>query len=92
MIRITDTISQIELLFDNNIFNIEKWEIYINSIYDNSADLFKNDLKEYLESGNYSYEKDILPIINSVYGHVSLKIVQDFFYKVTDGLHKKNNI
>lgn len=89
MIRIIDTILQVGSLFDNKIFNIEKWEIYINSIYDKSADLFKNDLKEYLESGNYSYEKDILPIINDVYGHTSLKTLQDSFYKVTDGLNER---
>ena len=69
MIRIIDTLSQIDSLFDNETFNNEKWEIYINSIYDESADIFKSDLKEYLESGNYVYEKDILPIINAVHGH-----------------------
>ena len=36
MIKIIDTYSQIESLFDNGTFNVEKWELYINSIYDNS--------------------------------------------------------
>ena len=89
MIRIIDTLSQIDSLFDNETFNNEKWEIYINSIYDESADIFKSDLKEYLESGNYVYEKDILPIINAVHGHTSLQTLQTSFYKVTDGLNEK---
>lgn len=89
MIRIIDTLSQIDSLFDNGTFNKEKWEIYINSIYDKSADIFKSDLKEYLDSGNYIYEKDILPIINAVHGHVSLQILQTSFHKVTNGLNKR---
>lgn len=89
MIKIIDTLSQINSLFDNRTFNIGKWENYINSIYDKSADIFKNDLKEYLESGDYIYEKDILPIINAVYENVSLQILQTSFYKVTDRLNDK---
>lgn len=89
MIKIIDTLSQINSLFDNRTFNIGKWGNYINSIYDKSADIFKNDLKEYLESGDYIYEKDILPIINAVYENVSLQILQTSFYKVTDGLNDK---
>ena len=89
MIKIIDTLSQINSLFDDRTFNIGKWENYINSIYDKSADIFKNDLKEYLESGDYIYEKDILPIINAVYDNISLQILQTSFYKVTDKLNDK---
>lgn len=89
MIKIIDTLSQINSLFDDRTFNIEKWENYINSTYDKSADIFKNDLKEYLESGDYIYEKDILPIINAVYENISLQILQTSFYKVTDKLNDK---
>ena len=89
MIKIIDTLSQINSLFDDRTFNIRKWENYINSIYDKSADIFKNDLKEYLESGDYIYEKDILPIINDVYENVSLQILQTSFNKVTDRLNDK---
>lgn len=89
MIKIIDTLAQINSLFDDRTFNIGKWENYINSIYDKSADIFKNDLKEYLESGDYIYEKDILPIINAVYDNISLQILQTSFYKVTDKLNDK---
>lgn len=79
MIKIIDTLSQIDSLFDNGNFIIEKWENYINSTYARSAGVFKKDLKEYLESGNYVYKKDILPIINSVYNNTSLQILQVLF-------------
>ena len=89
MIKIIDTVAQIDSLFDNETLNHEKWEIYINSIYENSADIFKDDLNEYLDSGNYIYEKDILPIINAVYGNTSLQMLQTSFCKVTDVLNAK---
>ena len=89
MIKIIDTLSQINSLFDDRTFNIGKWENYINSTYDKSADIFKNDLKEQLESGDYIYEKDILPIINAVYDNISLQILKTSFYKVTDRLNDK---
>lgn len=89
MIRIIDTLPQVASLFDNKAFNEEKWESYINSIYDKSADIFKSDLKEYLESGNYIWEKDILPIINAVQGHASLQTLQTSFHKVTNGLNER---
>lgn len=89
MIRIIDTLPQVASLFDDKAFNEEKWESYINSIYDESADIFKRDLKECLESGDYSWEKDILPIINAVYGHPSLQAIQTSFHKVTNGLNER---
>lgn len=89
MIKIVDTYSKIDTLFVNGTFSLEKWELYINSIYDNSADIFKNDLKEYLDSGKYVYEKDILPIINAVNGHPALETLHSSFNKVTDTLDKR---
>lgn len=89
MIKIIDTYSQINTLFENETFNLEKWESYINSIYENSADIFKNDIKEYLDSGKCVYEKDILPIINAVNGHSALEILHTSFHKVTDRLNER---
>ena len=88
MVKIIDTFSQIEPLFDNGTFNIEKWESYINSIYDNSANVFKDDLRECLDSGNYVYEKDILPILNAVCDNPHLQTLYSSFCKITDGLNK----
>lgn len=46
-------------------------------------------MKECLDSGNYKYEKDILPIINAVCRHSDLELLYSSFCKVTDGLNKK---
>lgn len=89
MIRIIDTYSQIGSLFGGGEFDLDEWESYISSIYENSADLFKNDLKEYLESGNYSFEKDFLPIINAVNTHAQLDALHTSFCKVINGLNER---
>lgn len=89
MIRIIDTYSQIGTLFENEVFNIEKWEAYINSIYDESARIFKDDLRDCLDSGNYVYEKDILPILNAVNNNPELETLYSSFCNVTEGLNKR---
>lgn len=89
MITIIDTYSQIETLFDDGNFNIEKWELYINSVYDSSADIFKEDLKDCLASGSFDYEKDILPILNAVYKNPQLKALHSSFCYTTDCINKK---
>ena len=89
MITIIDTYLQMDALFENEMFNREKWVSYINSIYDNSANIFINDLKECLDNGNYVYEKDVLPIINAVYRHSALATLHSSFCKVTDNLNKR---
>ena len=89
MIKIIDTYWQIETLFDCGSFNVEKWEIYINSIYDESADVFKRDLRECLDSGNNIYEKDILPILNAVHKNPQLDVLHSSFCKITDSINEK---
>ena len=64
MVKIIDTFAQINDLFEDGKFILDKWKTYLNSIYDNAANLVINDMKECLDSGDYVYEKDILPIIN----------------------------
>lgn len=89
MIRIIDTFAHIGALFESGEWGFDKWERYISSVYENSADLFKNDLKEYLDSGKYSFEKDFLPIINAVNGHARLDALHTSFCKITNGLNEK---
>lgn len=89
MIKIIDTYTQINTLFENETLKLRNWESYINSIYENSADIFKKDLGVYLSSGDYIYEKDILPIMNSVNRHPALDILHNSFCRVTDGLNER---
>lgn len=89
MVKIIDTYSQINSLFEDETFSLDKWELYINSIYDNSAHIFKDDLREYLDSGTYTYEKDFLPIINAVNKNPSLDHLHNSFTKVTENLNAR---
>ena len=89
MIKIIDTFSQIDSLFDNGTFNLETWKEYINSIYDKVSNIFEEDLKEYLDSGNYVYENDFFPIINAVHGHPALETLHTSFTNVTHDLNEK---
>ncbi|WOO38190.1 hypothetical protein R2R35_06720 [Anaerocolumna sp. AGMB13020] len=89
MVKIIDTYSQINSLFENEAFSLNKWEIYINSIFDNSAHIFKDDIKEYLDSGTYTYEKDFFPIINAVYKNPSFECLHNSFTKVTENLNAR---
>ncbi len=89
MIRIIDTYSKINSIFDTGIFSPTKWRLYIDSVYPGSAQIFADDLNECLEAGNYVYETDVLPIIQAVCGHPALPDLHASFVKVTDGLHEK---
>lgn len=89
MIKLIDTYPKINTLYVNGQFSFEKWETYINSIYDNSAHIFKKDVEEYLRSGEYTFEQDFLPHINSVYNHPALYILHDSFLTVTNQLNSR---
>ena len=89
MIKIVDTYPQISSLFENGMFCQTKWEAYINSVYADCAHVFKDDLKECLESGCYVYEKDVLPVLNAVCKHPELERLHTSFCNVTEGLNDK---
>ena len=89
MIKIINTYPQINSLFENGMFHRAKWEEYINSVYADSANVFISDLKECLDSGNYVYEKDVLPILNAVYNHSELETLHSSFCNITEDLNKK---
>ena len=89
MINIIDTYPQINILFENGEFHREKWEVYINSVYDNSAHVFIDDLNECLDNGSYVYENDILQILNAVHNHPELEMLHTSFCEITEGLNQK---
>ena len=86
MIRIINTFPQLNTLFDEGRFNMAKWEKYINGIFLNSAELFCSDLKDSLQNSHYTYENDVLPVIQAVYKHPMAEKLNDAFCKVTNGL------
>ncbi len=89
MVQIIDTFSQIGEVFCNGRFDLKRWREYINTIYRNTSDIFEDDLKEYVDSGNYTYEDDILPILNRVQGHPFLETLHTSFVRVTKGLNQR---
>ena len=53
MIKIIDTFAQINNLFEDGKFILDKWKEYMNSIYDNAANLVIDDMRECLDSSDY---------------------------------------
>ena len=91
MITIINKLDNIDLLFDNGRFNLDKWTLYINSIYENSDYVFKQELNEYTKNNKYSWDNDFLPIINNVYNNENIKLLNYSFFKVTSNLNEKIN-
>lgn len=89
MVQIIDTFSQIGEVFCNGRFDLKRWREYINTIYRNTSDIFEDDLQEYIESGSYTYEDDILPLLNRVQGHPFLETLHTSFVRVTNGLNQR---
>ncbi len=89
MIRIVDTYHQINKLFDDVNFNYSRWKVYINSIYDNSAHIFIDDVTAYIKSGKYSFEKDFLPMINVVYENPKSDVLHESFLVATNNLDQR---
>lgn len=89
MIRMIDTYSQIDSLFTGGTFCRGSWEAYINSICANSAQLFTEEVDEYIRSGKYTFERDFLPVINAVYRNPRLETLHDNFSAVTRDLERR---
>lgn len=47
MVKIINKLDNIDLLFDKGQFNIEKWTLYINGIYEDSDYIFKQEVDKY---------------------------------------------
>lgn len=89
MIRTIDASQAIPEIYTAAGFDYSKWEAYINAIYKDSAHIFTDEVKQYLESGQYTFEKDFLPILNAVPGNPNLPILRADFSAVTDGLDQR---
>ncbi len=89
MIKIMDTSGQIAGLFDDTGFCCDKWRAYINSIYEDSSHIFEEEVKAYIDSGQYTWEKDFLPVINAVRSNPALDVLRQSFVVVTDELNQR---
>lgn len=89
MIKVIDTSDRIASLFVGSKFDLTAWEIYVNSIYENCAHLFTDDMNECIGTGKYTFERDFLPIINAVNGNPKLDVLRRNFSEVTNGLNER---
>jgi len=92
LIKIINRLDNIDLLFDKGQFNLEKWTLYINNIYENSDFIFKQEVDKYIKNNKYSWDKDFLPIINNVYNNEKIKELNNSFLGVTNNLNEIINI
>ena len=89
MLKIINTSGQIDDLFDKGAFFRDKWREYINLIYEDSSHLFEDEVEEYIASGEYTFEKDFLPVIQAVFQNPKRDILQQSFLAVTGHLNER---
>ena len=85
--RIIDTYSAILAAYEGNAFRFEKWKSYIDCVLPGASSLFISDVKQCLGTGEVSWEKDYLPVLNAVALHDDLRErAHDSFCRVTEHL------
>ena len=89
MIKIVDTYAEIPSLFEDGKFQIEKWRIYAEKIYPALADIFESETENYTKNGDYTFEKDFLPIINAVCGSFEFEKLHEVFIEATENLNSR---
>jgi len=67
MINVVNAAEDIAKVFHNDAFSLEEWKTYISKYFPNDADLFINDMKQMIEDGGYSLDRDFLPLLNNVW-------------------------
>lgn len=88
-LKIINTINQIKNIYLNGSFDIKKWKEYINSIDSKIEELCISDMKETIDTGLYSFEKNFLPILNLVINEQNkLEELNSNFNIVTKELEK----
>jgi hypothetical protein len=67
---IIDTTSGIQDIFIDGHFDLSKWEEYIEKFVPGAKDICLNDMMDCRNAG-YTWEKDYLPILDSVYSDIN---------------------
>ena len=87
--RIIDTCPALCSAYEGTAFHFEKWRAYMDSALPGASPLFISDLKQCLETGEFSWEKDCLPVLNAVILHDELREqAHDSFCRVTEHLER----
>lgn len=64
--KIIDTYPMMPEAFEDNTFQLDKWEKYIDSVYPNAASIFITDMEKCIATGKFTWENDYLPVLNTV--------------------------
>lgn len=87
--RIINTYPAIPAAYEGTAFRFEKWKSYIDRVLPGASSLFISDLKQCLETGEFSWETDYLPVLNAVILHnESRETAHDSFCRVTEHLER----
>ena len=86
-LKIINTINDIFDIYSSGSFDINKWNNYINRINSKLGQLCVQDMNEAINTGQVSFKKDYLPILNNVINQKEkLDELQKNFIKVTESL------
>lgn len=87
--RIIDTCPAICSAYEGTAFRFEKWKSYIDSVLPGASSLMIADVKQCLETGKFSWEKDYLPVLNAVMLRDELREkAHDSFCRATEHLER----
>lgn len=88
---IIDTTSGIQDIYIDGHFDLSKWEEYMDDFIPGAKDLCLNDMMDCRSTG-YTWEKDYLPILDSVYSDIIRrdKAIESFV-QVTSDLNDRIN-
>ncbi|MCH5352043.1 MAG: hypothetical protein J1E06_01010 [Acutalibacter sp.] len=67
--KIIDTYSELLTSYEGTAFSLDRWKSYMDRSLPGAAPLFLADLEECLGTGNVTWEKDYLPVLNDVALH-----------------------
>lgn len=85
--KIIDTYPAMLAAYEQSVFNYDKWKSYIDSVLPGFSSLVVSDAKKCMETGDVSWERDYLPVINAVAHHAELrKRAHDSFCRATKDL------
>ena len=88
--KIINTLNDIFDIYSSGSFDINKWNNYINNINPKLGWLCTQDMNEAINTGQVSFKKDYLPILNSVINQrEKLYTLQKNFITITECLEDK---
>ena len=89
MIRCVDTFQRFPRCFQGGVFELAPWRVYAQAHFGSGASLFEDDMNDCLKTGNYTYERDFLPVLQAVWNHPRLEEMHQSFLAAAKGLSER---